>query len=64
MVKVKNSKEIGYGSKKIWTRSQIAAMSQSEFDKNEKSITEAMADGRIINHIPRRNYGGSGNPTY
>ena len=64
MVKVKNSKEIGYGSKKIWTRSQIAAMSQSEFDKNEKSITDAMAEGRIINDNPRRNYGGSGNPTY
>ena len=39
MVKVKNSKEIGYGSKKIWTRSQIAAMSQSEFDKNEKELS-------------------------
>ena len=64
MVKVKNRKEIGYGSKKIWTRSQIAAMSQSEFDKNEKSITEAMAEGRIVNDSPRRNYGGSGNPTY
>ena len=39
-------------------------MSQSEFDKNEKSITDAMAEGRIINDNPRRNYGGSGNPTY
>ena len=64
MVKVKNSKEIGYGSKKIWTRSQIAAMSQSEFDKNEKSITDAMSEGRIINDNPKRSYGGSGNPTY
>ena len=64
MIQIKNSKEVGYGSKKIWTRSQIAAMSQSEFDKNEKSITEAMAEGRIVNDSPRRNYGGSGNPTY
>ena len=64
MIQIKNSKEVGYGSKKIWTRSQIAAMSQSEFDKNEKSITEAMAEGRVVNDNPRRNYGGSGNPTY
>ena len=64
MIQIKNSKDVGYGSKKIWTRSQIAAMSQSEFDKNEKSITEAMAEGRIVNDSPRRNYGGSGNPTY
>ena len=64
MIQVKNSKEIGYGSKKIWTRSQIAAMSQSEFDKNEKSITEAMSEGRVINDISQRKYGGSGNPTY
>lgn len=63
MIKVKNSKEIGYGSKKIWTRSQIAAMSQSEFDKNEKNITEAMSDGRVVDDTGRR-YGGSGNPTY
>ena len=64
MVKVKNSKEIGYGSKKIWTRSQIAAMSQSEFDKNEKAITEAMSEGRVINDMGRRPSRGSGNPTY
>jgi hypothetical protein len=64
MIQIKNSKDVGYGSKKIWTRSQIAAMSQSEFDKNEKSITEAMAEGRVVNDNPRRNYGGSGNPTY
>ena len=64
MIQIKNSKEVGYGSKKIWTRSQIAAMSQSEFDKNEKSITEAMAEGRVVNDNPKRNYGGSGNPTY
>jgi len=64
MVKVKNSKEIGYGSKKIWTRSQIAAMSQSEFDKNEKSITEAMSEGRVINDMGNRPSRGSGNPTY
>ena len=64
MVKVKNSKEIGYGSKKIWTRSQIAAMSQSEFDKNEKSITDAMSEGRVINDMGNRPSRGSGNPTY
>jgi hypothetical protein len=64
MVKVKNSKEIGYGSKKIWTRSQIAAMSQSEFDKNEKTITEAMSEGRVINDLGNRPSRGSGNPTY
>ena len=64
MVKVKNSKEIGYGSKKIWTRSQIAAMSQSEFDKNEKAITEAMTDGRVINDMGKRPSKGSGNPSY
>ena len=64
MVKVKNSKEIGYGSKKIWTRSQIAAMSQSEFDKNEKTITEAMSEGRVINDMGNRPSRGSGNPTY
>ena len=64
MIQIKNSKDVGYGSKKIWTRSQIAAMSQSEFDKNEKSITDAMSEGRIINDNPRRSYGGSGNPTY
>lgn len=64
MVKVKNSKEIGYGSKKIWTRSQIAAMSQSEFDKNEKAITEAMSEGRVVNDMGNRPSRGSGNPTY
>tara|TARA_R100000655_G_scaffold36239_3_gene70473 strand:+ start:7710 stop:8684 length:975 start_codon:yes stop_codon:yes gene_type:complete len=64
MIQVRNSKEVGYGSKKIWTRSQIAAMSQSEFDKNEQSITEAMTDGRVVDDLGRRNYGGSGNPTY
>ena len=64
MVKVKNSKEIGYGSKKIWTRSQIAAMSQSEFDKNEKAITEAMSEGRVVNDMGSRPSRGSGNPTY
>ncbi len=64
MVKVKNSKEIGYGSKKIWTRSQIAAMSQSEFDKNEKAITDAMSEGRVINDMGNRPSKGSGNPTY
>ena len=63
MIQVKNNKEIGYGTKKIWTRSQIAAMSQSEFDKNELSITEAMSEGRVINDMSKRNYGGSGNPT-
>ena len=64
MIKVKNSKEIGYGSKKIWTRSQIAAMSQSEFDKNEKAITEAMSEGRVLNDMGSRPSRGSGNPTY
>ena len=64
MVKVKNSKEIGYGSKKIWTRSQIAAMSQSEFDKNEKAITDAMSEGRVINDMGNSPSRGSGNPTY
>ena len=64
MVKVKNSKEIGYGSKKIWTRSQIAAMSQSEFDMNEKSITDAVSEGRVINDMGHRPSRGSGNPTY
>ena len=64
MVKVKNSKEIGYGSKKIWTRSQIAAMSQSDFDKNEKAITDAMSEGRVINDMGNRPSRGSGNPTY
>jgi len=64
MVKVKNSKEIGYGAKKIWTRSQIAAMSQSEFDKNEKAITDAMSEGRVVNDMGNRPSRGSGNPTY
>jgi len=64
MVKVKNTKEVGYGSKKIWTRSQIAAMSQSEFDKNEKAITEAMSEGRVVNDMGNRPSRGSGNPTY
>lgn len=64
MVKVKNSKEIGYGTKKIWTRSQIAAMSQSEFDKNEKAITDAMSEGRVVNDMGNRPSRGSGNPTY
>ena len=64
MIQVRNSKDIGYGSKKIWTRSQIAAMSQSEFDKNEQAITEAMSEGRVINDTGSRKYGGSGNPTY
>ena len=63
MIKVKNNKEIGYGSKKIYTRSQIAAMSQSEFDKSETAITEAMSEGRVINDMDR-GYGGSGNPNY
>ena len=60
MVKVKNSKEIGYGTKKIWTRSQIAAMSQSEFDKNEKAITDAMSEGRVVNDMGNRPSRGSG----
>jgi len=64
MIKVKNSKEIGYGSRKIWTRSQIAAMSQREFDKNEQSIMEAMSDGRVVDDTSNRKIGGSGNPTY
>ena len=63
MIKVKNNKEIGYGSKKMYTRSQIAAMSQSEFDKNEQAITQAMSEGRVINDMDR-SYGGSGNPNY
>jgi hypothetical protein len=63
MIKVTNTKDIGYGTKKIWTRSQIAAMSQSEFAKNEKSIEEAQRAGRVVNDMAR-NYGGSGNPTY
>lgn len=63
MVKVTNTKDIGYGTKKIWTRSQIAAMSQSEFAKNEKSIEAAQREGRVVNDMAR-NYGGSGNPTY
>ena len=62
MVKVTNSKDIGYGTRKIWTRSQIAAMSQSEFAKNEKAIEEAARDGRVVNDMAK-NYGGSGNPT-
>ena len=64
MIKIKNSKDIGYGSKKIFTRSQIAAMSQSEFNKNENAITEAMREGRVVNDMGNRKYGGSGNPTY
>ena len=63
MVKVTNTKDIGYGTKKIWTRSQIAAMSQSEFAKNEGAIEEAQRAGRVVNDMGR-NYGGSGNPTY
>ena len=63
MVKVTNTKDIGYGTKKIWTRSQIAAMSQSEFDKNENAIEEAQREGRVVNDMSR-SYGGSGNPTY
>ena len=62
MVKVTNTKDIGYGTKKIWTRSQIAAMSQSEFDKNENAIEEAQREGRVVNDMSR-SYGGSGNPT-
>ena len=62
MVKVTNSKDIGYGTRKIWTRSQIAAMSQSEFAKNEKAIEEAAREGRVVNYMGK-NYGGSGNPT-
>ena len=64
MIQIKNSKDVGYGSKKIWTRSQIAAMSQSEFDKNEKAITEAMSEGRVVNDMGNRPSRGSGNPTY
>jgi hypothetical protein len=64
MIKVTNNKDIGYGSKKIWTRSQIAAMSQREFDKNEQSIMEAMSDGRVVDDTSNRKIGGSGNPTY
>jgi hypothetical protein len=63
MIKVTNTKDIGYGTKKIWTRSQIAAMSQSEFAKNEGAIEEAQRNGRVVNDMSR-NYGGSGNPTY
>ena len=63
MIKVTNTKDIGYGTKKIWTRSQIAAMSQSEFAKNEGAIEEAQRAGRIVNDMSK-NYGGSGNPTY
>lgn len=62
MIKVSNSKDIGYGTKKIFTRSQIAAMSQSEFDRNEKAIEEAQREGRIVNDMSK-SYGGSGNPT-
>ena len=62
MIKVTNTKDIGYGTKKIWTRSQIAAMSQSEFDKNENAIEEAQREGRVVNDMSR-SYGGSGNPT-
>ena len=62
MIKVTNSKDIGYGTKKIFTRSQIAAMSQSEFDKNEKAIEDAQRAGRIVNDMTK-SYGGSGNPT-
>ena len=62
MIKVTNSKDIGYGTKKIFTRSQIAAMSQSDFDKNEKAIEDAQREGRIVNDMSR-SYGGSGNPT-
>ena len=64
MVRVSNSKDIGYGTKKIFTRSQIAAMSQSEFDKNEKAITDAMSEGRVVNDMGNRPSRGSGNPTY
>ena len=39
-------------------------MSQSEFDKNESSITDAMRDGRVVNDMGNRKYAGSGNPTY
>jgi len=63
MIQVRNSKDIGYGTKKIWTRSQIAAMSQSEFAKNEKAIEEAQREGRIVNDTSK-SYASSGNPTY
>ena len=62
MIKVTNSKDIGYGTKKIFTRSQIAAMSQSDFNKNEKAIEDAQREGRIVNDMSK-SYGGSGNPT-
>ena len=62
MIKVTNTKDIGYGTKKIWTRSQNAAMSQSEFAKNEGAIEEAQREGRVVNDMSR-SYGGSGNPT-
>jgi len=63
MIQVRSSKDIGYGTKKIWTRSQIAAMSQSEFAKNEKAIEEAQREGRIVNDTSK-SYASSGNPTY
>ena len=34
------------------------------FDKNEKAITDAMSEGRVINDMGNRPSRGSGNPTY
>ena len=33
---------------KIWSESEIAAMSMDEFDKYEDEISEAMQQGRIV----------------
>ena len=33
---------------KIWSESEIAAMSMDEFDKFENEISEAMQQGRIV----------------
>ena len=49
MVKLKTAKKLAL-VQKIWTRSQIAAMSQSEFDKNEKH-NRSYAEGRVINDM-------------
>ena len=62
MIQIKNGKDVGYGSKDLDSFSNRSYVSKRG-DKNEKSITEAMAEGRVVNDNPRRNYGGSGNPT-
>jgi hypothetical protein len=37
----------GGGEKKTWTRSEIASLSEADFDKHEKDIRAAIAEGRV-----------------